>query len=163
MPAPGPATVRLALLRTGIELFGRDRVRDELFPILRSAVVRIRPPERVAISQQKIRGYKWSEDRQKRETIQESIIVREMAHARGPMTVFLQVPQESEQRMRCLLRAIGRLRAVQFAHLLSGSHQHAASTRGVCNTTRSARRTAPAAALFHVPGDGVSFRPACVG
>jgi hypothetical protein len=95
MPAPGPATVRLALLRTGIELFGRDRVRDDLFPILRSAVVRIRPPERVAISQQKIRGYKWSEDRQKRETIQESIIVREMAHARGPMTVFLQVRSQS--------------------------------------------------------------------
>jgi hypothetical protein len=107
MPAPGPATVRLALLRTGIELFGRDRVRDELFPILRSAVVRIRPPERVAISQQRIRGYKWSEDRQKRETIQESIIVREMAHASGPMTVFVQVPLESEQRMRPLLHSIG--------------------------------------------------------
>ncbi len=107
MPAPGPATVRLALLRTGIELFGLDVVRDELFPILRSAVVRIRPPERVAISQQRIRGYKWSEDRQKRETIQESIIVREMAHARGPMTVFLQVPLESEQRMCLLLRSIG--------------------------------------------------------
>jgi hypothetical protein len=107
MPAPGPATVRLALLRTGIELFGLNVVRDELFPILRSATVRTRPPERVAISQQRIRGYKWSEDRQKRETIQESIIVREMAHARGPMTVFLQVPLESEQRMHRLLRAIG--------------------------------------------------------
>ena len=106
MPAPGPATVRLALLRTGIELFGRDRVRDELFPILRSAVVRIRPSERVAISQQRIRGYKWSEDRQKRATIQESLIVREMAHASGPMTVFLQVPLESEQSMRRLLHAI---------------------------------------------------------
>ncbi len=107
MPAPGPATVRLALLRTGIELFGRDRVRDELFPILRSAVVRIRPPERVAISQQRIRGYKWSEDRQQRATIQESLIVREMAHASGPMTVFVQVPLEREQSMRRLLRAIG--------------------------------------------------------
>jgi len=107
MSAPGPATVRLALLQTGIELFGRDRVRDELFPILRSAVVRIRPPERVAISQQKIRGYKWSQGRQKREAIQESVIVREMAHARGPMTVFVHVPLASEQRMRSLLRAIG--------------------------------------------------------
>ena len=107
MPAPGPATVRLALLRTGIELFGLDVVRDDLFPILRSAAVRIRPPERVAISQQRIRGYKWSEGRQKQETIQESIILREMAHASGPMTVFVQVPLESEQRMRRVLRTIG--------------------------------------------------------
>ncbi len=32
-PAPGPATVRLALIRTGLEIFGRDVVRDSLFPV----------------------------------------------------------------------------------------------------------------------------------
>jgi hypothetical protein len=106
MPAPGPATVRLALIRVGIELFGVDIVRKELFPILRSATVRIRPPEHVAISQQQIRGYKWSEARQKREPIQESIIVREMAHAAGPMTVFLQIPQDAGHRMHRLLQAV---------------------------------------------------------
>jgi hypothetical protein len=106
MPAPGPATVCLALIRVGKELFGVDSVREELFPILRSTAVRIRPPERVAISQQQIRGYKWSEARQKRETIQESIIVREMAHARGPMTVFLQIPQDAGHRMHRLLQAV---------------------------------------------------------
>lgn len=31
-PAPGPATVRLALIRASIELFGRDAVCDSLFP-----------------------------------------------------------------------------------------------------------------------------------
>jgi hypothetical protein len=106
MPAPGPATVRLALIRVGIELFGVDSVRQELFPILCSVTVRIRPPERVAISQQQIRGYKWSEARHKRETIQESIIVREMAHAAGPMTVFLQIPQDAGHRMHRLLQAV---------------------------------------------------------
>src|SRR5258708_6789441 len=100
MPAPGPATVRLALIRTGVELFGRNRVRDELFPILRSAAVRIRPPERVAISQQRIRGYKWSEDRQKQVTIQGSMIVRAMAQPSGPRSVFLQGPPEREQKLR---------------------------------------------------------------
>ncbi len=124
MPAPGPATVRLALIRTGVELFGRNRVRDELFPILRSAAVRIRPPERVAISQQRIRGYKWSEDRQKQVTIQESMIVREMAQASGPMTVFVQVPPESEQRMRLLLHAVG----------YWGQSSSLASCLGVTNT-----------------------------
>ncbi len=106
MPAPGPATVRLALIRVGIELFGFESVRKELFPVLRAATVRIRPPERVAISQQQVRGYKWSEARHKREPIQESIIVREMAHAAGSMTVFLQIPQDAEHRMHCLLQAV---------------------------------------------------------
>src|SRR5262249_28348103 len=91
MPAPGPATVRLVLVRVGIGLFGLKIVRQELFPVLRAATVRIRPPERVAISQQQVRGYKWSEAKHKRETIQESILVREMAHAAGSMTVFLQI------------------------------------------------------------------------
>jgi len=36
-PAPGPATVRLALIRVGLELFGRDVVRDSLFPWIRAA------------------------------------------------------------------------------------------------------------------------------
>ncbi len=106
MPAPGPATVRLALIRVGIELFGLDIVREELFPLLGSVTVRIRPPERVAISQQLIRGYKWSEAKQKREVIQGSFIVREMAHAAGPMTVFLQIPEDAEQRMHRLLQAV---------------------------------------------------------
>jgi hypothetical protein len=75
--------------------------------IERSAPVRVRPPERVAISQQFQRGYKWSEDKAKRKTAQESIIVREMAHASGPMTIFLQVPQDFEQRLQVVLQAIG--------------------------------------------------------
>lgn len=107
MPAPGPATVRLALLRTGIECFGLDVVRDELFPILRQAPVRIRPPACVAISQQVLRAYKWNEDKAKRSSAQESIITREMAHASGLMTIFLQVPQAVEQRLRVVLQAIG--------------------------------------------------------
>jgi hypothetical protein len=45
-PAPGPATVRLALIRRGIELFGIEGVRDELFPTIRALSVRVRPPER---------------------------------------------------------------------------------------------------------------------
>lgn len=107
MPAPGPATVRLALIRTGIECFGLDAVRDELFPVLRAAPVRVRPPERVAISQHVLQGYKWSEDKARRRIVQESIMVREMAHANGAMTVFLQIPQDVEQRLRVVLRSIG--------------------------------------------------------
>lgn len=60
MPAPGPATVRLAVVRTGIELFGIDYVRNELFPVIRAAEMRVKPPEKVAISSQLIRAYKAS-------------------------------------------------------------------------------------------------------
>jgi len=132
MPAPGPATVRLALIRTGIECFGLDAVREELFPVLRSAPVRVRPPERVAISQQVLRGYKWSEDKAKRRTAQESIIVREMAHAGGPMTVFLQVPEDFEQRLRVVLQAIG----------YWGQSSSLASCLGVTNSSPGAGESA---------------------
>lgn len=107
MPAPGPATVRLALIRTGIELFGLETVREKLFPLLRSMEVRIRPPERVAIAQQTVRAYKWSGSRRKGETLQESITTREMAHASGPMTIYLQIPASFERNMRALLQAVG--------------------------------------------------------
>jgi hypothetical protein len=132
MPAPGPATVRLALIRMGIECFGLDAVREELFPVLSSAPVRVRPPERVAISQQVLRGYKWSEDKAKRRTIQESIIVREMAHASGPMTVFLQVPEDFEQRLRVVLQAIG----------YWGQSSSLASCLGVTNSSPGADESA---------------------
>lgn len=99
--------MRLALIKTGIECYGLDTVRDELFPILRSMAVRVRPPERVAISQHLLRGYKWVEEKAKRGVVQESIIVREMAHAGGPMTVYLQVPKDFEPRLRVMLQAVG--------------------------------------------------------
>jgi type IV secretory pathway protease TraF len=79
MPAPGPATVRLALIKAGIECFGLDAVRDEFFPILRSAPVLVRPPRRVAISQHLLRGYKWNEEKANRRIIQESLIVGQNA------------------------------------------------------------------------------------
>ncbi len=50
LPTPGPATVRLALLRCSIELFGRTMTREVIFPTLRDMGVRIRPPEAVAMS-----------------------------------------------------------------------------------------------------------------
>lgn len=108
MPTPGPGTVRLALIRTGIELFGLDYTRDELFPAIRSAKVCIQPPERVAISTQPRCGYKASEGKySKMHRLDESIIYREYAHAAGPMTVYLHVPRQLEDVFREVLAAIG--------------------------------------------------------
>jgi hypothetical protein len=107
MPAPGPATVRLALIKAGIECFGLEVVRDQIFPVLSSIAIHIRPPERVAISQQVLRAYKWNVDKHGQTVIQESIIAREMAHASGSMTIFLQVPEIFEQMVHVMLHMVG--------------------------------------------------------
>ncbi len=108
MPAPGPATVRLALIRKGVELFGLKTTREEVFPSVRAASILISPPERVTISQQLLRSQKWEVDKQrKRERIQESLMLREVAHAQGCMTVFLHVRSAEEHQYQALLRAIG--------------------------------------------------------
>ena len=107
MPAPGPATVRLALVRTGIELFGLEHTRDELFPVLRSAEIRIRPPERVAFSMQIVRAYKGNSYRALAQgNWEESIVCREVAHASGPMTVYLRVPTHHVRDCRLALKSV---------------------------------------------------------
>ncbi|HEY7347832.1 MAG TPA: hypothetical protein VH599_05890, partial [Ktedonobacterales bacterium] len=105
-PGPGPATVRLALIKAGCELFGRQYVQHVLFPILRAAPVRIRPPERVALSQQVQRLYKG---RSSGQTIQmvESVGLREVAQAQGLLTVYVHVPVITTDDFRESLKMIG--------------------------------------------------------
>lgn len=103
MPAPGPATVRLALLRTGIELFGEAITRDMLFPIIRSMPIHVRPPKQVAFSNQIIRAYKASSP----DGVEQAPIYREVAHAIGPMTIYLKAPKRHQSIYRELLMAIG--------------------------------------------------------
>ena len=108
MPAPGPATVRLALLRTGIEYVGWDVMRDELFPTICSMTVLIRPPERVAFSQHRVQAYKWTGKKTRNYSpLQESVVVREMAHARNAMTLFLEIPTHQATWYHIMLRSVG--------------------------------------------------------
>src|SRR5258708_17217821 len=93
LPTPGPATVRLALLRCSLELFGKAMTREVIFPTLRDMVVRIRPPESVAMSPQRLRAFKWVKEKHtKQPRIQESLMLREMAHAHGILTIYLHIP-----------------------------------------------------------------------
>ncbi len=122
-PAPGPATVRLALLRVGLEFFSREVVRDSLFPWIRSASVFIRPPERVALSGQILRAYKADADKG-HVSFGESVIYREMAHAEGTMTVYLELPLKEHETGKTLLRNIGYWgQASSFATCLDVSEQ----------------------------------------
>lgn len=107
-PGPGPATIRLALIRAGCEIYGRSYVQEELFPIIRAAAVRVRPPERVAISQQCLRVYKARHDQPlTAESLVESLQDREVAQAQGMLTVYLQVPATHAGNFRELLWSIG--------------------------------------------------------
>ncbi len=102
-PSPGPATVRLALIRTGIEAFGIEYVQSVLFPHICAMPIHIRPPERVALTSHVLRAYKVEEDTQ----VSEAPIFREMAHAQGPVTVYLQVPSHLQESFSSILRMIG--------------------------------------------------------
>jgi hypothetical protein len=104
-PAPGPATIRLTLIRVGIELFGHDYMQHSLFPSLLSMKILIRPPQKVALSFQVLRAYK--PDEKNTDKTRESVIYREMAHADGPLTVYLQVPQQEAEQWAKLLHLIG--------------------------------------------------------
>ncbi len=106
LPAPGPATVRLALIRTGIEVFGLEYVRDELFPQIRTMGIQIRPPERVALTPQVLQAYKVDESGQGTQ-INAAPISREFAHASGPLTVYIEVPVQNVDRWALMLGAIG--------------------------------------------------------
>lgn len=104
LPAPGPATIRLALIRTGIEVFGIPSVASVLFPLICALPLHIRPPERVALTPQILRAYKVDRHSQH---ISEAPISRDMAQAEGPLSIYLQVPLPMLDAFRQLLLMIG--------------------------------------------------------
>jgi hypothetical protein len=106
LPTPGPATVRLALVRTGFEFFGEDITRDNIFTTIRAMAVRIQPPERIALTRQALRGYKATK-KQAEVILNEALIHREMAHTAGGVRIALTVPPAQERTFRELLAGIG--------------------------------------------------------
>jgi hypothetical protein len=106
LPTPGPATVRLALVRTGFELFGEEMTRQVLFPTIRAMAVRIQPPEQVALSWQTIRGYKATSKRDA-VILNEAPTEREMAHTAGTVRIAVNVPPHQEELFRAALAGVG--------------------------------------------------------
>jgi hypothetical protein len=93
LPTPGPATVRLALVRVGFELFGEETTREVLFPTIRTMAVRIQPPEQVAFSWQTIRGHKATSKRDA-VILNEAPTEREMAQKSPSTSVTADFPME---------------------------------------------------------------------
>lgn len=103
LPGPSPATVRLALIRNSIELFGIDFTKDYIFPVLRSVPVKVRPPSRVAFSGTMLRFYKATHSGR----LTESIGYREFASAKGLLTIYLQAPTVLQDEFAAILSAVG--------------------------------------------------------
>jgi hypothetical protein len=95
LPGPGPATVRLALVRSSIELFGIEYTKNVLFPVIRAAAIAIAPPKRVAFSVQPLHIYKSVTRKASFDArLEESVGYREFAHADDPLTIYIKVPQK---------------------------------------------------------------------
>ena len=105
LPAPGPATVRLALIRVGIELFGAARTKSTLFPTIRAMPVRIAPSAKIAFTNHHLRAYKGSKNKNGAHLV-ESITYREFAQTDDDLTIFIQVPQAQIEQFARLLRGI---------------------------------------------------------
>ncbi len=103
-PAPSPGTVRLAMISKAIGLFGLEVARDIFFPMIRSAHILIRPPERVAMSVHLFQALKIGKSSSQ---FTDSLAYREMCCAEGVLTVYLAVPEAYEASFRKILRAIG--------------------------------------------------------
>ncbi len=106
LPAPGPATVRLALIRVGIELFGVAYTQSTLFPTIRAMPVQIAPPDRIAFTGHHLRAYKGSGNKNGVHLV-ESITWREFAQTNDDLVIFIQIPQRQTEQFAGLLRGVG--------------------------------------------------------
>lgn len=147
LPAPGPATVRLALIRTGIEVFGLKYVRDELFPQIRTMGIQIRPPEWVALTPQVLQAYKVDEQAQGTQ-INAAPISREFAHASGPLTVYIEVPVQNVDRWALMLGAIGYWGQASSLVYCTGAYQDAPDSKECMTPLRNWHSHGPLEPFF---------------
>lgn len=107
MPAPGPATVRLALVRVAIELFGVNYTRDIVFPVIRAAEVAISPPQPIAISTHKHQIYKPRDSQSGPARLDETLGLRDQAHSAGTLRIYLRVAGDRQSIVAPTLQSIG--------------------------------------------------------
>jgi hypothetical protein len=95
------------MIHSAIELFGIKQTREVLFPNICSCEIRIYPPERVSISPHLLKIYKPTIDNTGEIHYQEGLAIREFAHAKGNMTVFVKMPNRHTDVLQAILGNIG--------------------------------------------------------
>ncbi len=104
-PAPGPATIRLALIKASIEFYGIEFTRTDVFPIIRAAKIIIRPPENIGISTELFHIYKHQGQGKNHELV-ESIAYREHANAIDNLTIYIKLIDSSPELIEPLFMGI---------------------------------------------------------
>ena len=103
LPTPGPATIQLALVRVGVELFGVDYVRDRLFLHIISCHPVVQPSEWIAISDHFFKAFKADN----KGYLVEAPSYRQMAHAEGEMIIYGEFPKAVAKDFRSVFSCIG--------------------------------------------------------
>lgn len=103
LPTPGPATIQQAMIRVGIETFGIEHVKDKLFQHIIASHPLVRPPESIAISEQKLKLFKADDQG----NIVDGFGYRQMVHAEGDMVIYVKTDVGVESDFTSLLRNIG--------------------------------------------------------
>lgn len=104
LPAPGPGTVRLTLIRAGFEISEELYISKTIFPILANSEIMISCPRQIGVSRQVLKIYKYSKQRDK---LVESISYREYCHTDGIMTVYIKTPNSFISTLTKLFKLIG--------------------------------------------------------
>jgi hypothetical protein len=73
-------------------------------PLICAVPIQIRPPERIALTSHVLRAYKVED---KTQETSEAPVSREIAHALGSITIYIQVPIPMQDCFRQLLQMIG--------------------------------------------------------
>lgn len=94
-PIPGPSTIKLGLISTGIEQKADPTYGELLFSVLKYARIRIVPPERLSICNFLLKRLKKSREDDK--PLQTTFGTRGYVHYGGPLTIYIEVETGAEQ------------------------------------------------------------------
>jgi hypothetical protein len=105
IPVPGTATVKLALLRVAIEMYGLEYTRQRIFEVIRAIDVHIRPPAMIGISGQFLKTFKNRSDN--KGDVQMSVVHREHCQTLDNMTIYVRCNMNVKNMLETLLMSIG--------------------------------------------------------
>jgi len=110
-PVPSPAALRLALVDTAIKTTGKISYGEEIFELIKSALLEIEPPEKVAILKFFIKRLKPSKQEKDKphKPCEESFGIREYCHFIGPLNIYIKLSKKEDEiaNLFSLLRHLG--------------------------------------------------------
>jgi hypothetical protein len=104
-PVPETGTVKLALIKVAVELYGEMKTKQDLFPIIRDMDISIRPPSHIGVSGQFLRAFKNKS--LNNGEVEYSISNREHLHTSGQLIIYYRILEKNQNVIKTLSQAIG--------------------------------------------------------